>query len=155
MARRACEQHETGRGLFWPGLVASEVGDATGDPVAAMDGGNSRKGSSELVIQQGKMSAGEDDRVDPIAPGLVEQRPRGRSDGFGADFLAAELCFCKFDQLGRPVADDYAISRELGGEIINIRLSHGRLGAKYSDHATHRDFGGRFDRRHSADDWQV
>jgi hypothetical protein len=59
-----------------------------------------RKGASELVLEERKVGAGEDDGVDAIAVGRVEERLGRRSNSVDADLLSGELGFGELDELG-------------------------------------------------------
>jgi hypothetical protein len=56
------------------------------------------------------MSAGENDSVDFLAPGSIKHRLRSRANRFYIDLITGKFCFCKFDQLGRPMPNDGAIA---------------------------------------------
>ena len=87
--------------------------------------------------------------------GGVEHRLGRGADGVDRDVLAGELRLGEIDQLGRAVADDRAVGRELGCEIVDIGLADGRLRAEHADHAGLRQLRRRLDRRNGADDRQV
>ena len=100
----------------------------------------------------GKMRARVDDRVDPVAAGLVEQpAERGREPG-GIDRLTAQPRLDRFDQIGRAMPQYHAIGREFGGEPIDIGLAHRRVGAEHADHTRFADQCRRLDRGDGADD---
>ena len=85
---------------------------------------------SRLVLDSARA-----DGIDPVAAGLAEHGFGGRTDRLDGDFLAGELGLGQFDQLGRSVADDRAVRRELRGKIIDIGLAYRRLGAEDADHS--------------------
>ena len=101
------------------------------------------------------MGAGEDDGVNPVAVGSIEQRLGGRANRLHADLLTRELRFRQLDQLWRAVADDCAVGREPSREIVDIGLADGRLGSEDSDHARFRHFGRGLDCRNGAHDRKV
>ena len=55
------------RGFRRPGLILREIGDAAGDSRSAMDVADFREGAAQLSLEERKMGAGEDDRVDAVS----------------------------------------------------------------------------------------
>jgi hypothetical protein len=113
------------------------------------------EGLVELVGEQREVGAGEDHRVHPFGAGLGEQGPGGAADFVTETRVSGELGLGQIDQLGRAVADDGAMAREPGGEIVDIGLADRRLGAEHSDDPGSGGLGGRLDRRDGADDRKV
>ncbi len=101
------------------------------------------------------MGAGIDDHVDAIAARLIEQASENRAVAVGRRFLAAQLGLGKLDQPRRSVAHHQAIAGEARGEIVDIGLADGRVGAEHADRARRAQRRGGLDRGDGADDRQV
>src|SRR5690242_18308269 len=84
---RAGEDRDAFGGRCGPGLFAGEVGDAAGDAGTAVDVGYDGKRAPKFIFHEGKVSAGEDGRVDPVALRSVEHRLDRSSDRVDADLL--------------------------------------------------------------------
>src|SRR4029078_8109706 len=50
-----------------PRLILCQIGDASRDSLTTINIGDVRERGPKLICQEGEMSAGQDDRVDPVA----------------------------------------------------------------------------------------
>ena len=97
------------------------------------------------------MGAGEDDDAYLRAARLVEQRQRRCAHLLHRHRLAGELALGQLDQLARSVADDGAAGGEPLGEVVDVALADGRLGAEHADGAAAAPLRRWLDRRDGSD----
>ena len=143
-------------GRVGPRLLSGQIGDPPGDPGAAVDVADARKGGAQARPR----AAGNGcrrarwcrSRSPSGASNIGRAAPRTASTLASSPRSLASASSTSSGEPWRMTVQSAANSR---GEIVDIGLAHRRLGAEHADHAAFRHFGRRLDRRDGADHRQV